>query len=499
MKVLIVDDEVIIQNAMINVLPWEEHSFQVLPPASSGEEALQLVHKHHPEIIISDIRMQGMTGLEFIRCLKAVKYPKEVIILSGFDEFDYVQEAIKQDVSDYLLKTSSPAEILESVNKARTRLAETKRFIQLKASKEEQNINRKLKTLLSRPLKDELFNEFIRENKSLSGAVYELILIDKVMDDKTFFTCSNKWNSYLYGKWLIYQEQTLIIIKRNPNLSDDYLLQMAAKQVHAIYNEPLFQSKTMTTLNLLSKRFDSINRITAYKWLFPNEIIIDIEDLKTRKGISYIDRFKQHEEELIHVIRTGEKRLLREWINRFVHWLFEHPMATPNSIAHYVQHLYYNVIRYLEKIYQLKGNYGSGLLMTDQFFSNPVALLMDIFSQLQQLIKGQKEGAEHYVELAISYMERNIGKFITLQDVANDIHIHPNYLSEVIRKQTGQSFTELLTEKRLNKSVEYLLFTKETVGQVAGLVGYKDHKYFTKIFKKHFKLTPSAYRRSVEK
>src|SRR5699024_8184250 len=114
---------------------------------------------------------QGMTGLEFIRCLNAVKYPKEVIILSGFDEFEHVQEAIKQDVSDYLLKTSSPAEILESVNKARTRIAETKRYIQLKASKEEQNINRKLKTLLSRPLTDELFNEFIRENKSLSGAV----------------------------------------------------------------------------------------------------------------------------------------------------------------------------------------------------------------------------------------------------------------------------------------------------------------------------------------
>src|SRR5699024_12437594 len=101
----------------------------------------------------------------------------------------------------------------------------------------------------------------------------------------------------------------------------------------------------------------------------------------------------------IQVIITCVKLSVIEWINRFVHWLFNHTMAKPNSIAHYVQHLYYNVIRYLEKIYQLKGNYGSGLLMTDQFFSNPVALLMDIFSQLQQLIKGQKEGAEHYVEL----------------------------------------------------------------------------------------------------
>src|SRR5699024_12877777 len=141
-----------------------------LTPDSTSVEALILVHNDHPEIIKSDIRMQVITGMEFIRCLKALKYPKEVIILTGFDEFDYVQEAIKQDVSDYLLKTSSPVEILESVIKARTRLAETKRFIQLKASKEEQNINRKLKKLLSRQLKDELFNEFIRENKSLSGA-----------------------------------------------------------------------------------------------------------------------------------------------------------------------------------------------------------------------------------------------------------------------------------------------------------------------------------------
>src|SRR5699024_8526950 len=146
MKVLIVDDEVIIQNAMINVLPWEEHSFQVLPPASSGEEALQLVHKHHPEIIISDIRMQGMTGLEFIRCLKAVKYSNEVIIIAIVVELNYVQEAIEQDGSAYVAITSSPAEIIESVTKARTRSAATTRFIQSKASKEEQNINREPKT-----------------------------------------------------------------------------------------------------------------------------------------------------------------------------------------------------------------------------------------------------------------------------------------------------------------------------------------------------------------
>lgn len=111
MKVLIVDDEVIIRNGLSTVINWADNGFTVLAPAASAEEALQRIPVDMPEIIFTDIRMTGLSGLDMAHQVKQ-RFPEiEIIVISGFDEFTYAQQAMREGVSDYLLKTSRPGKL----------------------------------------------------------------------------------------------------------------------------------------------------------------------------------------------------------------------------------------------------------------------------------------------------------------------------------------------------------------------------------------------------
>ncbi|MDF2963409.1 MAG: two-component system response regulator, partial [Paenibacillus sp.] len=124
MRIMIVDDEVIIRTGLAKVIKWEELGMELLEPAASAEEAMERIPAERPNILLTDIRMTGKTGLQLAEEARRIIPELEVIVLSGYDDFAYTQQAIRQGVSDYLLKTSRPEEIIKTVLKARQRIEE---------------------------------------------------------------------------------------------------------------------------------------------------------------------------------------------------------------------------------------------------------------------------------------------------------------------------------------------------------------------------------------
>lgn len=500
MKVLIIDDEVMIRNGLVQVIPWNDHGFTILEPSPSAEDALLRIKEEQPEIIVSDIRMKRMSGLELVKKVTQFKYPKEIILLTGYDEFSYVQEAIKQNVSDYLLKTSSPDEILASVNKARKRLEDTKKYMQLQATEIEQAMNDQIKRLLRNKVSDISFTTLINRVPELSGDAYQVFVINTVIESNEFYQAEKLWNTYLVGRWLVHNGQTLIITKRQSNLGDDYLLQIAAKKIKEIYKEPLCMSHVITTLKDLSRAYEQATTLLLYKWLLPEHILISGDDVHNRQGVPLQECYKEQELRLLNSIRSRNIMKLEQWVRQFVDWLYKHPMATPKSIKAYIQNLYFNVTRYIHQI----GNQKADSMATppsftpsNEWFVDPVNSLTRLFQQLLTEFKRVDGGADMYVNDAKFYMEEHLKDSITLQDVAKHVHIHPNYLSELIKKETGQSYLELLTNMRIKRAEDHLVNTTAKVKEISHLVGYSDPKYFTSIFKKYFGITPSAYRKKV--
>lgn len=117
-RILIIDDEPIVKIALRSILPWEKHGFSICGTASNGQEALSLIEKQQPDIIITDLKMPQMDGLELIRILKEQKYPGEILVLSNYEDFDSVRNALTLGAADYLLKIKiQPDTLLACLNK----------------------------------------------------------------------------------------------------------------------------------------------------------------------------------------------------------------------------------------------------------------------------------------------------------------------------------------------------------------------------------------------
>lgn len=124
-RILIIDDEPIVKIALRSILPWEEHGFSICGTASNGQEALSLIEKQQPDIIITDLKMPQMDGLELIRILKEQKYPSEILVLSNYEDFDSVRNALTLGAADYLLKIKiQPDTLLACLNKTIEKMKE---------------------------------------------------------------------------------------------------------------------------------------------------------------------------------------------------------------------------------------------------------------------------------------------------------------------------------------------------------------------------------------
>lgn len=126
-SILIIDDEPIVKIALRSILPWEEHGFFICGTASNGLEALSLIEKHHPDVIITDLKMPEMNGLELIRTLKENSYPGEILVLSNYEDFDSVRSALLLGAADYLLKIKIQSDtLLSCLNKTTEKLQKKK-------------------------------------------------------------------------------------------------------------------------------------------------------------------------------------------------------------------------------------------------------------------------------------------------------------------------------------------------------------------------------------
>lgn len=515
LKVLIVDDEVIIRNGLSTVINWADNGFTVLAPAASAEEALKRIPSEMPDIIFTDIRMTGLSGLDMAREVKQ-QYPQiEIIVISGYDEFSYAQQAMREGVSDYLLKTSRPGEIIEAAVQARERLLQQK-LNQAKQVEQEKVVNRGfLRRLLAsgKPLDDTASNELWERYpelclESMGSALQIWILSVYPLEEKGEQTMGEQYSvlgteltEAVGGAWLEWHGSLLLLKRTEPNREWDRVAS-AIRNIESKHGCRIMAAcgRPVSNVTELHIALSTALEASSYEWLLNSEQIIRYEEIKGRHGIRTVCSVEE-ETKLSSLLRSGQSAELQAWIADLLRRIRSQSQATPASVQSYLHSLIVSAQRWLIRSATSIG-YTSPVTVEETYDIReltkiPEKVLMEslgvIMKQYHDMVSTTSP-----VQRAISFIHEHLGQSLSLQQVAKHVHMNPNYFSEMFKKETGQNYIEFVTQAKVRKAMNLLRETPAKISEIANEVGYEDIKYFNRLFKKWTGQTPSEYRANPE-
>jgi two-component system response regulator YesN len=526
-KLLVIDDEQDIREGLKCSIDWEENDILIVGDASNGLEALDIINNTFPDIILVDIRMPLMNGLQLIESISSTHPYIKAIIISGYDDFIYAKKALSLGAVDYLLKPCRPDEILSSVLKTKAfveKERQQKEIISLYKSgfyvSEPFIKSRYLTSLLKGDgIKDELLiNKFEFLNLQISKYAFRVMilrldsyasLLEKAKPsdiDLIKFATMNIAEEIIRSKYncevFEYNDDIVIIlnIEKNKQICPELI-----NNIKAEINRTIKQTVSIGISNfcneiIMLQQFykEALVAVEHRFFLGENSTIYfcNIKNTYTDSQSYPLDLEKQ----IIGAIKSDNKKEVQAYFENFFKFIMDKDfnkqfilkscMSLLFSIYHLALENGVEGNEILKEIDTLEELSRFGTL--DHLKKKICDIVLLVFGKINQDKIGNK-----FVQSAIDYINENYSKNIDLETVAKNIYISSSYVSTLFKQVIGINFVDYLHTVRLNKACELLKDSKLKAYEVAYMVGYNDDKYFSQIFKKHLGLTPSQYRDSL--
>ncbi|MDR6550537.1 response regulator [Paenibacillus qinlingensis] len=528
LKVLIVDDEMLVRVGMKSLISWENHGFEIIGDAGDGEKALEIMDKQLPDIVLTDILMPNMNGLELIGRVKKRSEHIRVVVLSSHSDYDYVREAMKLGADDYILKASvKPTELLSLLQELAESIHQEHKLIMnrlesttdSKSGTLEDRTQSYLRLLCESELTDEQFADYYNRLhwEEASGSQMALLLRNHPMD------AFNKDQDQLLKSLTYLAEQQLSPLGRIDSVrykNNELAIFLLNMDLH---REPLIEEHVQDLI-IAAKRFLNITISAGRSRLFQGIgglLTAFIEAKEASKYSFYQDTggnygyqsdyfSRRSTTGFPYAIKIGvdlEQTIQRCDTDKLDQWLsgLFMDLQTKRYEISIVLDIYMDVYHQLKTI-------GNGLELDwsaidtthSPLFEQVLHLetLQDMEIRVRQLATSLIEASErkrkgtyreeiHYL---IDYMQQHYASNITLSSAAKLVNMSESYISHLFKKETDISFIEFLTTVRMNKAAEYLHSTHLPSYLIAEKVGYDNINYFGRAFKKVMGVSPSEYR-----
>ncbi len=532
-KVLIIDDEPTIRKGLINIINWKKFQCEICGEASDGVEGLEKIEAYKPDLVFADINMPEINGLEMIKSAKQIVPHSKFIILSGYREFSYMQEAIKIGAFDYILKPSSIEDICEVVKRAVIEL-KYQRDDQLEAKKLRKCFEESIPILKEKLLYDIIFQinineEEIKEGFELYGIeINEFVMIMIEIDGDSKKKEPYQRQLYQFGivntveemfaeefkveKIVLNNKQIAFIIGTHETV--ELLEEDVYKKVHSIQQlvESCFDFTVSIAISTKGKDVDELHdkmmeckNALAYRFYMGNSSIILYRDLSGfYKGQDNL-AFDGIDKVLCNTIKTGNEEDVVHILGQI-----NDKVIQTNLDPEYIKTFYWNLIYEINMIRISIKN----LEVQDKDLSHDISSLYKLIDnatqvkELQDLLEDvamsvvhrinryNKKNINQILQKAMDYICENYTMSITLNELAEHTYVSTYYLSRMFKKELGKNFVEYLNEVRIDRAKELLKDNKYKTYEVAELVGIQDPHYFSKIFKKYVNMTPTEYKDS---
>lgn len=507
-KVVIADDEPVIRNGIAKVIPWEKYGCEIAGVARNGEEALQYVKESGARIIISDIKMPKMNGLELLSRIREMESEIFFIIVSGYDEFQYVQKALNQGAYGYLLKPIVPEELEEMLHRAIEKINDgDEREAVPMLEKEERLLERDslywIPAYLDGTLKQEKFaweeqrrygmllvHELGKEEEKKSIGPEQMLQMLETMLTEHFSNGENvifmRKNSLIYIVLVETEDETL---EKQIKLFQRHWMEEFKDLEFAIAISEV--SEEWKALHALAGEVQRIARYQLYTGvkLLTDQGLKNIwKEQQKRLGFSFADArdliLANEKEKLLGKMRQMVEG--RTWedshalIEAVLFWCYEACVLGEQEYSDF-----------RPEWLRLEKECFSSTKRVDELLKRLKKSLDEIFVYLDRICsKNMQMMVERAKAIArLDYGDSNL----SLSLVARRLGFNAAYFSRVFSLTAQQGFAEFLTNIRIEKSKE-LLLTDMKVQNIAQCVGYNNQPYFSTRFRAETGLTPSQYR-----
>lgn len=536
LKVFLAEDEFIIREGIKNNIDWQAHGYEFCGEASDGELAFPLIQKTKPDILITDIKMPFMDGLALSRLVKKELPETEIIILSGYEEFDYAKEAIHIGVARYLLKPINGEALLQEVDAVAGVILEKQKEkeIREKYRKEmEENSLRDQKDLFQHLVTGDCsMEEFLSISDKLGLKImapwYSIVLL-KIQSMKhdyeeysgSIVAVDQKITELTDPEHVIIFDRALegkaFLLKAD---SEDELLSYqkeymdSIKEVLAGYANLRYFGGIGTPVNRLREipaSFEDASHAFAHRYLVAESCILDSglllkegegepDDFKiSAVNPEQIDRAKMQE-----FLRTGDLDEIVYFVDEFFGKLDGGAMKSRIFRQYITMDAYFSIVDFLKGLGIQKDeieapDQDSSILQDEKNAMDYIVRIME-----KALVLREKKASSRYEDVVgevIRYIEDNYAQEdLSLNLLASHVNFSPNHLSMIFSQQTGQTLIRYLTDYRMNRAKELLRCSSKKSSVISMEVGYKDPHYFSYLFKKTQGMTPTQYRggRAVE-
>jgi two-component system, response regulator YesN len=524
MKILIVDDEAMIRIGMRTIIPWEKHGYHIVGEAINGMEALNLVRVFQPDIILVDIVMPGMDGLDLIRVVhKELPFCK-FIILSCRDDLDYYKTAISLGVSDYILKNSVSLEgILDTVDRVAEQIRR-ERIFDIDDDKGKSHVNHHLvlTEFLNMVLRGEIRNPVqvrsklgFLSNSFTSGQYLVLVFSAEYSETGEKYNGSLDYSIIGFGQEIIndigkgyifksFQDRIVAIVVCPDGLREDNLIEMLCRSICETIKQCLDitltigASERLYDFGLLQEGYNQA--VTA----------LDKQFFHGFGKIYYFNSHRENSKELLERIEKEKQIIFNIWspfeinsITASVQNITKY-LSESDSIGIYQARIIYTDILYHIIELLRKNDININELVSENFctvkYLEKLRSIWELNESVLNLLDrikfgyGMKYQKKQFalINMMKRYIEDNINKRISLDGISRTVYLNPTYVSKLFKKETGENIRDYILKAKVEKS-KGMLHCDRDMSEITESLGFSSISHFIRVFKSVTGITPGQY------
>lgn len=545
LKIFLAEDEVVVRETIKRMIPWEELGFELVGEAADGEMALPLLIRQQPDLLITDIKMPFMDGLTLARLAKKEIPGLKVVILSGYDDFNYAKQAIGIGVEDYLLKPITKNALIERLSEIRSRYEHEKtqkeyyEKFQREMQAYEKNSSRDFFEALVGGSMDmmEVYKRAEKLGLDIVAEAYNVLIFTMNCDEdfsgqrdeyssweaeslellENFFAGHSsamlfRSNIFSYGVLLKGQRET---IEENTRACVDEIRKILSRQ-DGRREWFLAVGQSVDRLSQIQKSYHTASRAFSQRYLYDENILYydEMETMEHPGGqaetednayLQKVDVNALNPAILQKFLSNGLQEETENFVKDYFYAIGQEPMESLVFRNYVILNVRFSVISFIKGLGCDTNEMESAdteevLAESGKNMESAIAYAKKMISQAIE-IRDQNSGNKNrsILKTAVDFIDSHyMDEEISLNTVANVANVSSNHFSTLFSQNMGQTFIEYLTTLRMNKAKELLRCTGMRSSEIAGEIGYKDAHYFSYLFKKTQGMTPSDYRKARE-